>query len=186
VLAWCERLPAGRGFHLRLSRLTEPLPLQGDDAQALQAAQAAVINRAMQQLILQCPQQYLWATTATRGRAARTRLRRHEVWPAHVLLGLLWLLHWLPLWLQAALGGALGRVLYTVARERRRISARNVQLCLPELSAQQRRTLLREHFRWLGRSAVERALLWYAPPERLRRLIHVEGDVTLAERSERP
>ena len=91
-----------------------------------------------------------------------------KVWPAHVLLGLLWLLHWLPLWLQAALGGALGRVLYTVARERRRISARNVQLCLPELSAQQRRTLLREHFRWLGRSAVERALLWYAPPERLR------------------
>ena len=34
VLAWCERLPAGRGFHLRLSRLTEPLPLQGDDAEA--------------------------------------------------------------------------------------------------------------------------------------------------------
>ena len=26
VLAWCERLPAGRGFHLRLSRLAEPLP----------------------------------------------------------------------------------------------------------------------------------------------------------------
>ncbi len=107
-------------------------------------------------------------------------------WPAHALLGLLWLLHWLPLRLQAALGSALGRVLYTVARERRRISARNVQLCLPELNAQQRRTLLREHFRWLGRSAVERALLWYAPSERLRRLIHVEGDVTLAERSERP
>jgi KDO2-lipid IV(A) lauroyltransferase len=60
VLAWCERLPQGRGFHLRLSRLAEPLPLQGRDAEALQLAQAAVINRAMQQLILQCPQQYLW------------------------------------------------------------------------------------------------------------------------------
>jgi KDO2-lipid IV(A) lauroyltransferase len=60
VLAWCERLPAGRGFHLRLSRLSEALPLQADDADALQLAQASVINRAMQQLILQCPQQYLW------------------------------------------------------------------------------------------------------------------------------
>jgi KDO2-lipid IV(A) lauroyltransferase len=60
VLAWCERLPAGRGFHLRLSPLAEPLPTRGDDADALQRAQAAVINRAMQQLILQCPQQYLW------------------------------------------------------------------------------------------------------------------------------
>jgi Kdo2-lipid IVA lauroyltransferase/acyltransferase len=105
---------------------------------------------------------------------------------ARLLLALLWLLQWLPLGVQAALGSALGRVLYTVARERRRIAARNVQLCLPELSALQRRELLREHFRWLGRSAVERALLWYGRPERLRRLIHVEGDVTLAERSERP
>jgi Kdo2-lipid IVA lauroyltransferase/acyltransferase len=60
VLAWCERLPGGRGFHLRLSRLAEPLPVQGEDAQALQVAQALVLNRAMQQLIQQCPQQYLW------------------------------------------------------------------------------------------------------------------------------
>ncbi len=60
VLAWCERLPAGQGFHLRLSRLAEPLPLRAEDAQALQRAQAEVINRAMQQLIQQCPQQYLW------------------------------------------------------------------------------------------------------------------------------
>ena len=54
VLAWCERLPAGQGFHLRLSRLAEPLPR--DD----EPGQAAVINRAMESLIRQCPQQYLW------------------------------------------------------------------------------------------------------------------------------
>jgi len=60
VLALCERLPQGSGFHLRLSPLPEPLPLQAADTQALQVAQAEVINRAMQGLILQCPQQYLW------------------------------------------------------------------------------------------------------------------------------
>lgn len=54
VLAWCERLPSGQGYHLRLSRLAEPLPPQDE------AAQAAVINRAMESLIRQCPQQYLW------------------------------------------------------------------------------------------------------------------------------
>ena len=102
------------------------------------------------------------------------------------LLGLLWLVHWLPLGVQAVLGSALGRVLYTAARTRRRIATRNIQLCLPELEPLARRNLLREHFRWLGRSAVERALLWHGRPERLRRLIHVEGDVHLAERSERP
>ena len=105
--------------------------------------------------------------------------------PARALLALLWLLHWLPLALQASIGSVLGRALYTLARKRRRIAARNVQLCLPELDAKQRRDLLRERFRWLGRSAVERALLWYAPPARLKRLIHVEGDVHFAERSER-
>jgi Kdo2-lipid IVA lauroyltransferase/acyltransferase len=67
VLAWCERLPQGQGFHLRLSRLAEPLPTHGDDAAALQAAQAAVINRAMEQLILQCPQQYLWGYNRYKG-----------------------------------------------------------------------------------------------------------------------
>lgn len=60
VLAWCERLAGGQGYHLRLSRMAEPLPLQAADTQALQQAQAAAINRAMQQLILQCPEQYLW------------------------------------------------------------------------------------------------------------------------------
>ncbi len=60
VLAWCERLSRGRGYHLRLSRLAEPLPTVADDAEALLRAQAEVINRAMQGLILQCPQQYLW------------------------------------------------------------------------------------------------------------------------------
>jgi KDO2-lipid IV(A) lauroyltransferase len=102
------------------------------------------------------------------------------------LLGVLWLVHWLPLGLQAALGSTFGRVLYTLARSRRRVATRNIQLCMPGLPAAERRALLRDHFRWLGRSAVERALLCYAGPGRLRRLIHVEGDVQLAERSQRP
>ncbi|HYN59833.1 MAG TPA: lysophospholipid acyltransferase family protein, partial [Rubrivivax sp.] len=67
VLAWCERLPQGRGFHLRLSRLAEPLPMQDADGQTLQQAQAATINRAMQQLIMQCPQQYLWGYNRYKG-----------------------------------------------------------------------------------------------------------------------
>jgi Kdo2-lipid IVA lauroyltransferase/acyltransferase len=67
VLVWCERLPAGGGFHVRLSRLVEPLPMRGEDADALLRAQAAVINRAMQQMILQCPQQYLWGYNRYKG-----------------------------------------------------------------------------------------------------------------------
>ena len=105
---------------------------------------------------------------------------------ARLALALLWLLHWLPVRAQAALGNALGAVLHAAAAERRRIALRNVELCLPELDFGARVRLVREHFRWLGRSIVERGLLWYAPRARITRLIEVEGDVHLAERSDVP
>lgn len=105
---------------------------------------------------------------------------------ARLGLGLAWLFQWLPLPLQAGLGAALGRLLHRLAGERRRVALANVALCLPELDAAAREALVRENFVWLGRSLLERALLWYAPRARLERLIQVEGDVHLAERSERP
>ena len=103
-----------------------------------------------------------------------------------LLLGFLWLVQCLPLAVQAALGRALGRLLHALAGSRRRVARRNVELCFPEQSVAAREALVREHFQWLGRSLLERGLLWYGSPERLRRLIHVDGDVGLAERSERP
>jgi len=105
---------------------------------------------------------------------------------SQLLLGVLWLLHWLPMPVLAAFGRGLGRLLYALARSRRQVALRNLEICLPELPPREREALAREHFRWLGRSLLERGLLWYAPRDRLKRLIHVEGDVTLAERSERP
>jgi len=105
---------------------------------------------------------------------------------ARALLAGVWLLHWLPLPLLALLGRGVGLALHALGRSRREVARRNVALCLPGLSAAEQRALVREHFQWLGRSLLERGLLWYASPARLRRLIQVEGDVTLAERSERP
>ncbi len=105
---------------------------------------------------------------------------------ARLLLLAVWLLHALPLRVQAALGRGLGVLLYLLAHRRRKVALRNVQLCLPELGDEARAALVRAHFKWLARSLLERAVLWYAPPERLKQLIQVEGDVHLAERSERP
>jgi KDO2-lipid IV(A) lauroyltransferase len=105
---------------------------------------------------------------------------------ARILLGVLWLLHGLPLAVQALIGRGLGALLHATARSRRTIASRNIELCFPEQTSADRAALVREHFAWLGRSIVERGLLWFASPERLKRLIQVEGDVTLAERSERP
>ena len=56
LLIWGERLPHGAGYTVRVSALGETLPANDPT----QAESAAVINRAMERLIRQCPQQYLW------------------------------------------------------------------------------------------------------------------------------
>jgi KDO2-lipid IV(A) lauroyltransferase len=105
---------------------------------------------------------------------------------ARLLIGLLWLLHFLPLSMLATLGRWLGALLWLVAGSRRRIALRNIALCFPEKTAQEREQLAREHFGWLGRSFLERGLLWFAPPERLQNLLHIKGDIKLGEHAGRP
>ncbi len=105
---------------------------------------------------------------------------------AQALLLLLRSLAGLPLGVQAALGRGLGRCLWLLARPRRRVALRNLALCWPQWSDAQRRKLAYEHFQWLGRSLLERGLLWHAPAARLKALIQVDGDVSLAERSDKP
>jgi KDO2-lipid IV(A) lauroyltransferase len=53
LLAWGERLPWGRGFVIHVQALPDFLSTDMEQA-------AAQINRAMEALILQKPQQYLW------------------------------------------------------------------------------------------------------------------------------
>jgi Kdo2-lipid IVA lauroyltransferase/acyltransferase len=105
---------------------------------------------------------------------------------ARLLLAVLWLFHWLPLPIQAACGSAFGHLGWHLVASRRKVALKNLALCFPELAPFERERLAREHFRWLGRSLLERGLLWYASPARLKRLIQVEGDVRLAERSDKP
>ncbi|HZV91651.1 MAG TPA: lipid A biosynthesis acyltransferase, partial [Caldimonas sp.] len=90
-----------------------------------------------------------------------------------LLLGVLWAFQFLPLALQAACGRALGQAGWILVPQRRKVALRNLELCFPEWRAAERERVAREHFRWLGRSLLERGLLWYASPERLKRLIHV-------------
>ena len=57
LLVWGERLPHGAGYIVRISTPAEPLPLDAEDANQ---ACAAAVNRSMESLIRQRPDQYLW------------------------------------------------------------------------------------------------------------------------------
>ena len=90
-------------------------------------------------------------------------------------VALLWLLHFLPLSVLSGLGRGLGQLLFLFGRTRRKIVQINLALCFPELDEIARKKLALAHFQALGRSLLERCLLWWSRPERLNRLIRIEG-----------
>ena len=92
-----------------------------------------------------------------------------------VLAALLWLIHFLPFRAVAAVGSAAGTVLFWLHAERRQVTRVNLEKCFPGMPRAQRERLARAHFRAIGRSVVDHALLWWAPRERIRRLVRVEG-----------
>jgi KDO2-lipid IV(A) lauroyltransferase len=96
-----------------------------------------------------------------------------------ILIAFMWLLHWLPLPVLGRFGTAIGSLLFVALRSRRHIALTNLRLCMPELSEAERVVLARRHFQAYSRSVWERAILWWAPPSRLRRLIQVEPAVPL-------
>ncbi|MCY1423891.1 Lipid A biosynthesis lauroyltransferase [compost metagenome] len=109
----------------------------------------------------------------------RPRFRAAFLHPRYWLLwlglGVLWLVVQLPYALLLKLGRVLGALMLLVAKSRRRIAARNLELCFPELSAAERARLLRENFASNGIAFFEMAMSWWWPSARLARLAHVEG-----------
>jgi len=90
-------------------------------------------------------------------------------------LALIWLLRLLPLPALAAIGNGFGTLLHTFGRARRRVCLINLARCLPELSARERDALARRHFQAFARTFLERAILWWGSPARIRRLVRIEG-----------
>jgi KDO2-lipid IV(A) lauroyltransferase len=86
----------------------------------------------------------------------------------------------LPFRWQLAIGRALGRAAFRLLPARRRIAARNLEVCLPELSAEARARVLAQHFESLGLSLVEMAMGWFGNPETVREHVTVEGAEHLA------
>jgi KDO2-lipid IV(A) lauroyltransferase len=61
------------------------------------------------------------------------------------------------------------------ARRRRHIVRVNLRLCFPHESQQTRDRWLRQHFRALCQSVVDRGVLWYGTPEVIKEMITISG-----------
>ncbi len=93
----------------------------------------------------------------------------------HLGFAFLWLFHWLPLGVQAPIGNGLGWLVYLLARRRKHIAQRNLELCFPEKPKTEIRRLLRQNLQASVRAALEHGLLIWASTRRLERLIRIEG-----------
>ncbi|QEA14583.1 lysophospholipid acyltransferase family protein [Comamonas flocculans] len=83
----------------------------------------------------------------------------------------------LPLpWLRA-LGTGLGRVLFVLARSRRAVALRNLQLCFPELPEPQRRAWARASFEAFCQTFLDRGWLWSGSEALLRARVKLTGAV---------
>lgn len=109
----------------------------------------------------------------------RPRFRRYflhpRFWPLWLGLGALWLIVQLPYGALLKLGRWLGLGMYRVATERRRVAARNLELCFPNMPSVERKRLLKENFASTGIAFFEMAMSWWWPKARLAKLAHIEG-----------
>ena len=94
---------------------------------------------------------------------------------SRVVFAFMWLAHFLPLRMIAAIGNAVGAIVYWLIPERRRVTHINLEKCFPQMPPRNRERLARAHFRAFCRSFIERGVLWWAPRERIERMVRIEG-----------
>ena len=100
---------------------------------------------------------------------------------SRIVFGLMWVLHFFPIAVISRVGSVTGIFVYWLIPERRRVTRINLEKCFPDMNPAARERLARAHFRAFCRSFVEHALLWWAPRDRIERLVRIEGLERLRE-----
>lgn len=81
----------------------------------------------------------------------------------------------LPLTWIRALGTVVGRLLFVLARQRRRIALTNLRLAYPQWSEEERRAVARRNFVYFSQAFFDRSWLWHGDPETVRQRLHITG-----------
>lgn len=100
--------------------------------------------------------------------------------------GFLWLFHWLPLGVQAAFGNFVGWLAYHIAKRRKRIAQRNLELCFPEKSPAEIQMLLKKNLQASTRATLEHGLLVWAGEARIKKLVRFEDETHLDAHQGKP
>ncbi|MDO5357758.1 MAG: lipid A biosynthesis lauroyl acyltransferase, partial [Conchiformibius sp.] len=86
----------------------------------------------------------------------------------------LYLVQLLPFGAIQKLADFIGWLAYYAVAPRRRVGMVNLQKCFPEWSEAQRQAVLKRHFQHMAKLMLEYGLYWYAPADRLRKLVRYQ------------
>ena len=98
-----------------------------------------------------------------------------KYWPLWILLGVLYAITWLPYAMQMWLGKQLGRLLYKLVKSRRKIAARNIELCFPDMSKQEQDAIVKQTIENTGIAMMETSMAWWWPNWRVNRISSFKG-----------
>ena len=98
-----------------------------------------------------------------------------KYWPTWAGMALLRAICWLPHGTALAIGRVIGRIVHRAGGSRRAIVRRNIELCFPDLSADERDTLSYEHFKAMGMMLIEMGLGRWASDKHLESMTTLKG-----------
>lgn len=81
------------------------------------------------------------------------------------------LLSWLPLWLNHGIGALLGNIVHTFPNRQSKIVNRNLELCFPEMSVAELKSLTRRNMAETGKNITELGAFWQWPKNRVENLV---------------
>lgn len=105
----------------------------------------------------------------------RLEFLQPRYWPTWIGLSVLRSIELLPFAAQRHVGSALGALIRHLPLAYVRIAERNIELCLPQLTAQERGELLNQHCQSLGMGLCETATTWWSSDAQVNRLADVQG-----------
>ena len=103
----------------------------------------------------------------------------------HLGVAFLALLSILPYKLLVSIGYGLGYIAARIPSDRNRVVKTNLHLCFPKLNQSEIDALAKAHWRLLGRSLVEKSIIWCGSSKQLGKMIEVKSAVDLSSKKPR-
>ncbi len=98
-----------------------------------------------------------------------------KFWLTWVGIFLLYTISWLPYRIQTVIGAGIGRLIFTLLSKRKRIAQRNLELCFPDMTTQERKKILDGHRFSLGMAVLETSMGWWWPKWRVEKHTRIHG-----------